>query len=190
MVEHFDILCDCPGRYCRGCEQTKCHSAFSKDAKGSLGLSSRCKDCVRAYQKSHIDEINARRREYKKEQADHFREYEREYHRKNPESKKARNRRYREENREKISAQSREYQKNSERYKARHSEYNRRFRQGHPELNSVYFANRQSRERNADGSFTPKEWRAVCMQYNYTCLCCGKREPEIKLTADHVIPLA
>jgi 5-methylcytosine-specific restriction endonuclease McrA len=39
-------------------------------------------------------------------------------------------------------------------------------------------------------SFTVNEWRALQEQYNFTCLRCGRREPEIKLTADHVIPIS
>lgn len=27
-------------------------------------------------------------------------------------------------------------------------------------------------------------------KYNYTCLCCNKKEPEILLTIDHVIPVS
>lgn len=34
--------------------------------------------------------------------------------------------------------------------------------------------------------YTKAEWRALCVQYNNLCLCCGKRRP---LAADHVIPL-
>lgn len=37
---------------------------------------------------------------------------------------------------------------------------------------------------------TQKEWVELCTHYEFVCLCCGRREPEIKLTADHVIPLS
>src|SRR5260221_4195876 len=80
MFKHVDEECSCEGRYCRGCAQTKCHRDFSKDSKGAFGLSSRCKDCVRDYQKSHIDQINAQRRKNRQEKADHYTAYNREYH--------------------------------------------------------------------------------------------------------------
>src|SRR5258708_4126256 len=51
-------------------------------------------------------------------------------------------------------------------------------------------ARRKARKLQASGSFTSKQWRDLKAQYDYTCLCCGKREPDIKLSADHVIPLA
>lgn len=47
-----------------------------------------------------------------------------------------------------------------------------------------------ARKRNADGSFTLQEWKDVKNQYKHRCLCCGKFEPYIVLTADHIIPLS
>jgi 5-methylcytosine-specific restriction endonuclease McrA len=49
--------------------------------------------------------------------------------------------------------------------------------------------NRRSLERQA-GEYTPQEWFELKKKYNYSCLCCGRREPDIKLTADHVVPLS
>lgn len=39
-------------------------------------------------------------------------------------------------------------------------------------------------------SHTYGEWETLKAQYNFTCPCCNKREPEIKLTEDHIIPLS
>jgi 5-methylcytosine-specific restriction endonuclease McrA len=39
-------------------------------------------------------------------------------------------------------------------------------------------------------SFTRKEWVEMKERYNYTCLRCKKREPEIKLQRDHVVPVS
>jgi 5-methylcytosine-specific restriction endonuclease McrA len=41
-----------------------------------------------------------------------------------------------------------------------------------------------------DNTFTAQEWAELKRHYNYTCLRCGRREPEIKLTADHVVPIS
>lgn len=40
------------------------------------------------------------------------------------------------------------------------------------------------------GSHTFGEWELLKKQYNHTCPCCKKQEPEIKLTQDHIIPLS
>ena len=34
------------------------------------------------------------------------------------------------------------------------------------------------------------EWESLKKDYNHTCPCCKKEEPEIKLTIDHIIPLS
>ena len=46
------------------------------------------------------------------------------------------------------------------------------------------------RRRGAVGTFTRKEWEELKSKYNSMCLCCKQQEPFIKLTADHVVPLA
>lgn len=49
---------------------------------------------------------------------------------------------------------------------------------------------RRMRLYSADGSHTFGEWEIIKAQYNFTCPCCMKRELEIKLTKDHIIPLS
>ena len=46
------------------------------------------------------------------------------------------------------------------------------------------------RRRNADGKHTFQEWENLKAQYDWMCPCCKKREPEINLSADHIIPLS
>lgn len=49
---------------------------------------------------------------------------------------------------------------------------------------------RIARKNGAIGSHTYGEWELLKAQYNWTCPCCGRKEPEIKLTEDHIIPLS
>ena len=58
--------------------------------------------------------------------------------------------------------------------------------------NKVLYSNLQRRKRkmNADGLHTLDEWENLKIQYNYICPACGKKEPKIKLTEDHIIPLS
>lgn len=46
------------------------------------------------------------------------------------------------------------------------------------------------RRRAAEGSHTFDEWETLKAQYDWTCPCCKKREPIIKLSLDHIIPLS
>lgn len=40
------------------------------------------------------------------------------------------------------------------------------------------------------GSHSLSEWHNLKAQYNWTCPCCYKQEPEIKLSQDHIIPVS
>jgi hypothetical protein len=48
---------------------------------------------------------------------------------------------------------------------------------------------RLARKKNAKGSFTLDEWQRLTELSVKSCVCCGRREPEIKLTIDHIKPL-
>lgn len=49
---------------------------------------------------------------------------------------------------------------------------------------------RDWKKSNGNGSHNFGEWELLKIQYNFTCPCCHKTEPEIKLTQDHIIPLS
>lgn len=40
----------------------------------------------------------------------------------------------------------------------------------------------------AEGHYTVKHWNCLKMNYGYTCPACGRKEPDIKLTVDHIVP--
>lgn len=51
--------------------------------------------------------------------------------------------------------------------------------------------NRDIKGINSQGSYhTFGEWQMLKAQYNWTCPCCKKKEPEMKLTEDHIIPIS
>ena len=49
---------------------------------------------------------------------------------------------------------------------------------------------RKQRIKQNGGSHTWTEWETLKAQYNWTCPGCQKKEPEIKLTQDHIIPVS
>ena len=54
-----------------------------------------------------------------------------------------------------------------------------------------WIKNKRNRDkRNAEGSHTFGEWELLKKQYGYTCPCCKKSEPKVKLTEDHIVPLS
>jgi 5-methylcytosine-specific restriction endonuclease McrA len=48
---------------------------------------------------------------------------------------------------------------------------------------------RRARKVQVGGSFTIGEWETLKIQYNLTCPSCHRKEPEIKLTIDHIVPV-
>jgi len=57
---------------------------------------------------------------------------------------------------------------------------------------NILFLNRKRRikKKGNGGSHTLGEWVTLKAQYNWTCPCCKKAEPKIKLSLDHIIPIA
>jgi 5-methylcytosine-specific restriction endonuclease McrA len=90
------------------------------------------------------------------------------------------------ENRERAKERRRQrYQENRKKELERVAEY----QQANPEKRAVYRNVRRARKHGNGGKFTAREWKQLKATYDYTCLRCRRREPQIKLTPDHVIPL-
>ncbi len=58
------------------------------------------------------------------------------------------------------------------------------------EYKSYHNRRRKIARKGLNNHFSFKEWEDMKKQYNYTCPSCYKKEPEIKLTVDHIIPLS
>lgn len=59
-----------------------------------------------------------------------------------------------------------------------------------PERIKEYYHRRRARKLGNGGDYTAQQWADLCTLYDYRCLCCGRQEPEIALTVDHIVPLA
>ena len=55
---------------------------------------------------------------------------------------------------------------------------------------ALHGRNHRNLKLKSDGSHTTSEWIELKNLYNLTCPACGKNEPQIKLTEDHIIPLS
>ncbi len=56
--------------------------------------------------------------------------------------------------------------------------------------NSFRASKRRIKKNANGGSHTVWEWEYIKAQYNWTCPKCCKKEPEIKLTEDHIVPVS
>ena len=105
-----------------------------------------------------------------------------------------RERQYRLRNTEGAKASQRAaYRKRAEYYKERSREWvknNPDKIQARRERNRAAYCARQhireTRKRGNGGSYTVREWRALCAKYDHRCLCCGEQKT---LTVDHIIPI-
>lgn len=117
------------------------------------------------------------------------REYRKEYRLKYPEKARADSRKY--SHTPKAIAAATVYRK---KYYMQHKEkidlINKEYRSLHPEKGRMYVKIARGRKYNSRGTHTAGEWERLKAQYGYTCPCCYKKEPEITLTEDHIIPLS
>lgn len=61
---------------------------------------------------------------------------------------------------------------------------------GGKENRKINVIKRRARKKKAEGGHSLQEWNELKKKFNYMCLCCKKQEPFIKLTEDHIVPLA
>lgn len=93
-----------------------------------------------------------------------------------------------ERNPDKVSG--RDWKAHYRRHADKKIEYSKQWNAKHPEKIYQDSLNRRARIEGNGGKITAAEWESLKVKYNYTCLCCKRREPEIELTLDHVKPLA
>jgi len=94
---------------------------------------------------------------------------------------------YRKKNLEKIREWYRQY-------RIAHPEeckrYYKKWRKAHLGQCSLLRKRYRARKNRAEGSHTLEEWELLKKHYDYKCAICGKKEPEIELEEDHIIPLS
>lgn len=108
----------------------------------------------------------------------------REWHRNNREKSRASTRKWQSKNREKTLSANRMWRSNNlEKKRANALEWQR----ANPDKLRQYSSNRRTRKTQAGGSYTAAEFKQLCEQYGSRCLGCGR--DDVKLTADHVVPV-
>jgi len=115
---------------------------------------------------------------------------------------RARSAAWREKNRDKDRAAARRWTANnrerarstSKRWRSANADVIRekiqRWHKANPGKRRVYGHRYDAQKRGNGGSYTIQEWQQLKQQYEYYCLCCHRREPDITLTVDHVIPVS
>ena len=104
-----------------------------------------------------------------------------------------RSKHWRKENKEKDLSSRRKYNEkrklNTEGHK-RDVECRRLWRQKNKDKKYSYKRAYRARRYGNGGRHTKVEWEEVKRKFNYTCQICGKAEPEVRMTEDHILPLS
>lgn len=162
-------------KYCPRCKETKLRSEFGNHSGRKDGLTQHCRIChnerLAEYRKDNPKWLEWRKTRYW-DNVESERQKALEYYERNKESRLAYMAEYHEANRDKSNHRTKQW------------------REDNPEKAKASSVNAHAKRKSAEGEFSPSEWKELCEKYDYTCLCCGKKEPEIKLTPDHVVPVA
>jgi 5-methylcytosine-specific restriction endonuclease McrA len=94
---------------------------------------------------------------------------------------------YREARRSELTDRQRAWREaHPERYLAIHSGWKKR----NPDAVRAMGNKRRVLVEQAGPHYTAAEWKALKAAYDYRCLMCKRREPEIRLTVDHIVPIS
>ncbi len=146
----------------------------------------RLKQYQKDYYRANPEIVSQYHKEYREKYAERRRAYSTQWNNEHKEHKQEYLQRYYQKTSDTHRLVSRQdYLKKREWYAALNATYKR----DHPEQVRMYSAVRTARKRHVGGDITTSQWREIKAKYNYTCLCCGRREPDIRLSIDHVIPI-
>lgn len=191
---------------CRKCYQEKPmnENYFHKNKGMKSGFVNTCKECIKKYNDSRLEERRKIRKVWLEKNKEHVKEYAKRRREENPEKVKAefkryyennkdyfdeKARRYREENREVLREYNRKYSKkyrveNRESITKQRSEYYQKNKHKSAEARQ----RRTSREYNVPHTLTPKEWEETLLYFGNKDAYTGL---EMKVTSqDHVIPVS
>lgn len=157
-------------KQCSACREEKPLTEFNRHPRGLYRRQGRCRACQRDYNSS--PSATATRLRYQKSHPEVFAKNAARYRKAHPEACRI--------------SRARWLLRNP----GRQSEIVRLSRRRHPETHRAIQARRRAHQRGAVGTVTAKEWTELKLRHGNRCLGCGRSEPEIRLTMDHVIPIS
>jgi 5-methylcytosine-specific restriction endonuclease McrA len=179
-----------------GCRYTQCKICFNEE--GRIRNKQRYdsdpekyRAFSREWREANPEKAKETQRKSNKKHATRVRATENAYRAANPEKIREKKKRYKKRHKDVVDAGHARYREaNHERLR----EYHKQWRDAHiervREILSASNHRRRTRLKGSGGSHTPEEWKELKEFYKYTCLMCGRIEPAIKLTKDHVIPIS
>lgn len=145
----------------------------------------RAREIARESYARHADERRAGDKKRRAENPEHYREIGRKSRERNIERVREYDRQRNRENPQRSREATLQWYRNN---KDHHLEVGRKWRKENPEQACSIRARRKTRIAGGRGSYTAAEFKDLCAKYNNRCLACGRYD--LKLTADHVIPVS
>ena len=156
---------------CYTCKEEKDVKAFSKDSRNKDGLHYYCRKCRAKHRKDHKEEAAAYHKQYREEHKEELAASKKQYY---------------EDHKEELAIKSKQYY---EEHKEEQATYLKQWWKNNPEKRITYENNRRARKNGNGGTHTAQEWAELKERHDFTCPCCKRKEPDIKLTRDHIIPI-
>jgi 5-methylcytosine-specific restriction endonuclease McrA len=195
----------CANRACGWKPLSEFANARSRGKPVGDGFKSRCRNCWNAQRRKERaakpEKYKETARKYVEANKEHIRELKRRHQTEHPEKYEQASRRYLTAHRKKVNIRARLRRKQDlehyreigrksyERHADKRRKYSLEYYKLHPEKSVAATNRRRALMYDSETTHTEEEWQDLKAFYEYKCLCCGRREPEIKLTRDHVIPL-
>lgn len=133
------------------------------------------------------ERIKERARKWYAENKERAKEKARKWALANPDKVREKTKRWNDKHRDKVQEKSKKFKaENPDKVR----EYVRKWHTENPEKVRANNQARRARKKGNGGKVSAEEWQWLKEFYDYSCLRCGRREPEITLTLDHVLPLA
>lgn len=167
---------------------------FTKSKTGKYGLRSKCKDCVKEYdkiqKKKYYEENRNKIREYKKQHYDEHRddilEKSRQYHQEHRDERLQKSKEYYEAHRDELLEKQKQwYQEHRDEL----LEYNKQWREDNPERVFYYNNKRRSLEENQGRGITKEQWLDMMNFFEWECAYSGETLSEENRSIDHIIAL-
>jgi 5-methylcytosine-specific restriction endonuclease McrA len=179
---------------CTKCKIEKPFTEFGKHYTCLDGLRRECKECRRVqsaeYKLKNKEKVSAAGSDYYAKNKEKINTRISNYRLKNKDIRSEQSAKYREKNKEKIALQKADYYRaNKEKIRARNAEYKSK----NPEKFSVYLRNRRARVKEAEGSHTAADVRAIFERQRGLCASCGAKLLKSgagKYHVDHIMPIA
>ena len=174
-------------KQCTNCRQWKNESEFFKCRSKYDGLRPHCKVCVKEhqirYRLLYPKKVRAQKRNWREQNPEAMDAARKDWGKRNPNRKQER---YYANRDEELEKRRKYYQNNKEEHRKKTIVW----RKANYEKFAASEARRRARKRGCEATLTAQEWNEIKEAVNHCCIACGRQEPDIILTQDHVVPLS